>query len=211
MESTIGFAAFAKSLAHIPEVLREQYPRMSTGGKSPLRLLLRNPLGTSTRRLNTEYQWPAKAILAERVDDFKIAFLSCWVTPAEWIHWRREVRKVHCKKESTRKHLFDYLQWIFEWMHGDMEQAAYLRLVRRLEASRRRWALVRKTFIESAVPVDMDVWEATEPYKSGVAEEDNDLHAAGDKIRRLARLEDTGIGRGEDGEDIIIPDSEDES
>ncbi|KAK4699430.1 hypothetical protein P7C70_g6831, partial [Phenoliferia sp. Uapishka_3] len=116
------------------------------------------------------------------------------------------------QKESTRKHLFDYLNWIHEWMHGDMEQAAYLRLVRRLEASRRRWELVRRTFIESldSVEIKMGVWEDTEPYKGGVAGDNNDLRVAATKIRRLTRLENSGLVRGADGQDIVIPDSEDE-
>ncbi|KAK4703103.1 hypothetical protein P7C70_g3116, partial [Phenoliferia sp. Uapishka_3] len=118
------------------------------------------------------------------------------------------------QKESTRKHLFDYLNWIHEWMHGDMEQAAYLRLVRRLEASRRRWELVRKTFIENRdedLAVTMEVWESTEPYKGGRAEDNHDIHAAATKMRRLARLAKSGVATREDGEDIVIPDSEDEA
>ncbi|KAK4699227.1 hypothetical protein P7C70_g7037, partial [Phenoliferia sp. Uapishka_3] len=111
-------------------------------------------------------------------------------------------------KEPTRKHLFDYLQWIHTWMCEDMDPAAYVRLVRRLEASRRRWELVRNTFL-GELDVDMGVWEGTEPYKEGLAEDNKDIDDARTKLRRITRanhLERTGDTK----PDLVIPDSEDE-
>ncbi|KAK4705240.1 hypothetical protein P7C70_g973, partial [Phenoliferia sp. Uapishka_3] len=72
---------------------------MSTGGPALLRAQAAKKLqaaklaksAASAKRANTRmsasYRWPAKAILAQRIDKYKIDYRPAFLTPAEYDFW----------------------------------------------------------------------------------------------------------------------------
>ncbi|KAK4693878.1 hypothetical protein P7C70_g8846, partial [Phenoliferia sp. Uapishka_3] len=126
MESTIGFAAFKASVAHLPDPVQSgnkprQYPRMSTGGRppksirrfaalAPPRRALQAPAATSPR-LGVDYEWPANAIVGKSGSHFKINFCDSWVSPEEWRFWYHEVKRSHCKDRKGHR----YVSWKDTW------------------------------------------------------------------------------------------------
>ncbi|KAK4700543.1 hypothetical protein P7C70_g5699, partial [Phenoliferia sp. Uapishka_3] len=182
------------------------------------------PPRQASHRLDADYAWPARAIgihpapslgYSETEDlgpstQKKMCFIDVEIMQY------RSLLGLACsaaaysdnfQKEATRKHLFDYLDWIHTWMMNGMEDREYLNVARRLEASRKRWELVRDTFTER---FERGEWEATEPYTGGEETENYDIHAVAlrmkaSEIRRARKgpLE-------EEAEEVVVPDSEDE-